>query len=146
VEQPAGIHYDPLLIDKLKEDHVELVKIFTAISAAATEQRFGDIPALLSEFKLALQTHLAVENVRFYVYVQQTYAQDIDTSDFVNGLRTEMNGIARAVVKFTEKYSATPPLAETVAEFIEELGGIGAVLVKRVQLEETRLYSLYNQL
>lgn len=140
----AGISYDVLLIDKLKEDHQELVKLFTAIKSAATEGHFAEIQKILHEFKLALQTHLAVENVRFYVYVQQIYANDVDTSDFISGLRTEMNGIARVVMKFTEKHGAVPLTHATVAGFLAELDEIGAVLVKRVQLEESRLYSLYR--
>lgn len=140
----VGISYDPLLVQKLKEDHRDLVKIFTAIKSAAVEGQFGDIPAILSDFKLALQTHLAVENVRFYVYVQQSYAHDVDTSDFITGLRSEMNGIARAVMKFTDKYSAARPTPASVADFLVELDEIGTVLVKRVQLEESRLYSLYH--
>jgi regulator of sigma D len=140
----TGISYDVALIQKLKEDHQELVKLFTAIKSAATEGHFAEIPKILSEFKLALQTHLAVENVRFYVYVQQIYANDTDTSDFISGLRTEMNGIARVVMKFTEKYGATQLSHFNVAGFLAELDEIGSVLVKRVQLEESRLYALYR--
>ena len=65
----TGISFDALLIDKLKEDHQELVKLFTAIKTAASEGHFAEIHKILHEFKLALQTHLAVENVRFYVNI-----------------------------------------------------------------------------
>ncbi|MBU1424585.1 MAG: hemerythrin domain-containing protein [Gammaproteobacteria bacterium] len=140
----VGISYDPMLIGKLKEDHQDLVKIFTSIKKAAAEGKFAEIPNILSEFKLALQTHLAVENVRFYVYVQQLYANDLDTSDFITGLRSEMNGIARVVMKFTEKYSAVQLTHSTATSFSSELDEIGAVLTKRVNLEESRLYSLYR--
>jgi iron-sulfur cluster repair protein YtfE (RIC family) len=143
IEQRVGISYDPQLINKLEEDHQELVEIFTEIKTAATVGHFRRIPSKLSEFKLALQTHIVLENVRLYVYIQQSHAQDVDTSDFVTGLRSEMNGIARAVVKFAEKYTETPPEASTSANFVSALEEIGAVLVKRVQLEESRLYSLY---
>jgi iron-sulfur cluster repair protein YtfE (RIC family) len=143
IGQRVGIGYDPHLINRLKDDHQELVEIFTEIMAAASVGHFRRISSKLSEFKLALQTHIAVENVRLYVYIQQRYAQDVDTSDFVTGLRSEMNGIARAVVKFAEKYTETPPVASTSADFVSGLEEIGAVLVKRVQLEESRLYSLY---
>jgi hypothetical protein len=81
--------------------------------------------------------------VHLYVYIQQHYARDVETSDFVTGLRSEMNGIARAAVRFAEKYAETPPVASTSASFVFALEEIGAVLVKRVQMEESRLYSLY---
>jgi regulator of sigma D len=142
--QSTGISYDPQLVDKLKEDHRDLVKIFSSIKSSAIKGDFREIPQILSDFKLALQTHLAVENVRFYVYVQQAYAHDVDTSDFITGLRSEMNGIARAVIKFTDKYSAVHPTHATLSDFLADLDGIGSALVKRVELEETRLYSLYH--
>jgi iron-sulfur cluster repair protein YtfE (RIC family) len=141
----VGISFDPQLINKLEDDHQELIEIFTEIKAAASVGHFRRIPTKLSEFKNALQEHIALENVRLYVFIQQNYAQNEDVSDFVNGLRAEMNGIARAAVKFAEKYTKTPPDAATSSNFIFGLDEIGAVLVKRVQLEETRLYSLYLQ-
>lgn len=140
----GGIAYDAELVTKLKEDHQELVAIYTAIKSAATEQRFGEIGNLLANFKLNFQTHIAVENVRFYVYVQQHEALDADTSSFIADVRKEMNGIARAVLKFVETHTATPPTTTTAGGFISELEQIGAVLTQRVQLEESRLYTLYQ--
>lgn len=140
----GGIEYDTGLVDKLKEDHRELVRIYTAIKTAATENRYGDIHDLLSNFKLTFQTHLAVENVRFYVYVQQHMALDADTSNFIADVRKEMNGIARAVLKFVDTYMVAPPTPVTITSFHTELDQIGPVLIQRVQLEESRLYSLYQ--
>jgi len=140
----GGINYDPELVGKLKDDHKELVRIYGAIKTASTENRYGDIHDLLSDFKLTFQTHLAVENVRFYVYVQQHMALDADTSNFIADVRKEMNNIARAVLKFVDTYMTTPPTPYSSAEFNAELDGIGPVLVQREQLEESRLYSLYQ--
>lgn len=140
----GGIEYDPDLVNKLKADHQELVRIYTAIKTAATEHRYGDIHDLLSDFKLTFQTHLAVENVRFYVYVQQHMALDADTSNFIADVRKEMNNIARAVLKFVDTYMKEPPTPVSATDFNAELDGIGPVLIQRVQLEESRLYSLYQ--
>ena len=139
----GGIAYDAVLVDRLKEDHQELVRIFTAIKTAAGEGRFNQLPELLSGFKLAFQTHVMLENVKFYVYLQQHCAQDTETSSFVSEVRKEMDGIARAVVKFVNTHTATVHTHDTVAGFNAELDNIGAVLLRRVQLEESRLYSLY---
>ncbi len=144
LDPSAGIAYDPELVNALKHDHQELVSIYTTIKSAAAESRYGDIRDLLSHFKLSFQTHIAVENVRFYVYVQQHAALDADTSNFIADVRKEMNGIARAVMKFVETYMTVPPTPSTVTGFNAELDEIGAVLVQRVKLEESRLYSLYQ--
>jgi len=144
LEPASGIAYDPELVNSLKNDHQELVRIYTAIKTAVSENRFGEIRDLLSHFKQTFQTHVAVENVRFYVYVQQHAALDADTSNFIADVRKEMNGIARAVVKFADGYIEAPPTPVTVTGFTSELDHIGGVLVQRVQLEESRLYSLYQ--
>lgn len=140
----GGIAYDATLVATLKDDHKELVRIYSAIKAAAAENRYGDLHDLLARFKLTFQTHVAVENVRFYVYVQQHMALDTDTSNFIADVRKEMNGIARAVLKFVDAYMAAPPTPVTVTGFCNELDQIGGVLTQRVQLEESRLYSLYQ--
>lgn len=144
LDPAAGIAYDASLVANLKEDHRELVRIYTAIKTAVAENRFGDVRDLLADFKLTFQTHIAVENVRFYVYVQQHAALDADTSNFIADVRKEMNGIARAVMKFVDTYMAAPPSPVTATGFNSELDQIGSVLVQRVQLEESRLYSLYQ--
>lgn len=140
----GGIAYDPELVDSLKHDHQELVRIYTAIKMAVAKNHLGEIRDLLTHFKLTFQTHVAVENVRFYVYVQQHAALDSDTSNFIADVRKEMNGIARAVMKFVDGYIDVPPTPVSVTGFTAELDHIGAVLVQRVQLEESRLYSLYQ--
>ncbi len=144
LDPSVGITYDPELVNALKNDHQELVHIYTTIKSAVAESRYDDIRNLLSNFKLTFQTHIAVENVRFYVYVQQHAALDADTSNFIADVRKEMNGIARAVMKFVDTYMALPPTPVTISGFNSEFDQIGAVLVQRVQLEESRLYSLYQ--
>lgn len=140
-----GIVYDAGLVNRLQTDHQELVRIFTEIKMAANEGRFHQLPKLLATFKVAFQTHVMLENVRFYVYVQQHFARDTVTSNFISEVRKDMEGIARAVVKFVNKHSATKPTPDTVESFNDELDNIGIVLVRRVQLEESRLYSLYQR-
>jgi len=140
----AGIAYDPGLVARLKGDHRELVRIYTAIKSAAASNRFGELHDLLAQFKLTFQLHIAMENVKFYVYVQQRMAADSDASNFIAEVRREMNDIARAVLKFVDGYMSIPPTPVTVTAFIAELDRIGSVLVQRVEKEETRLYLLYQ--
>lgn len=144
VAPAGGIAYDAGLVAKLREDHRELVRIYTAIKATTVANRFGDLHELLSYFKSTFQAHIAMENIRFYVYLQQRAAQDEDTSDFIAEVRKEMRGIARRVVRFADTYMSAPPTAETAAGFSGELDQLVAVLVQRVEKEETRLYSLYQ--
>lgn len=140
----TGISYDPNLVSKLKEDHQSLFKIYGDLAAATDRGDYALIAPLLSELKLAFQTHIMLENVKFYVYLQQSVAHDAQLSSFLVELRQEMNGIARALVKFVNTYSMGSFTAEMAEPFKAELAGIGVVLTKRVELEESRLYTLYQ--
>lgn len=147
-QQPAApmgkaIGYDPELVAKLKEDHKELFALYTKLQNTYAAGKFGDIPKLLNDFKLALQSHLMVENVRFYTYVQQHLAGDEENSAFIADVKHEMDGIARAVVKFITIYGHAPVTPSNQQAFKTELDGIGQVLTSRVQMEESRLYTLY---
>jgi hypothetical protein len=138
-----GIAYDAGLVSKLKADHQELLAMFGKISQVATTGQFDELPKLLKRFKLALQTHLVTENVRFYVYVQQRQADDSNASSLIADLRKEMNGIANAAVNFIGQYEAAVFTEEVANQFKKDLAGIGEVLVQRINREETSLYTLY---
>lgn len=140
-----GIRYDPQLVDKLKDDHQTLFRIYGDLVKAKDRDDFKNVPRLLGDFKLALQTHLMVENVRFYVYLQQQFAADSDTSAFIADLRKEMDGIARTAVKFVNTYAIADDYSPQMKrDFGANLAAIGDVLTKRVALEESRLYTLYQ--
>lgn len=140
----TAISYDAGLVDKLKREHQELVHALTSIKRVAMEGHFNRLPDMLSGFKLLFLNHVGLENVKFYVYMQQHGTLDTDTRDFIASVRKEMNSIARAVTKFIDANLASLPSRDTVDGFNAEVDQIGDVLVKRVELEESRLYSLYQ--
>lgn len=148
-DKPTGkmagkIAYDPELVSKLKGEHQELVRIFTAIKTAAAECHFNHMPDLLAKFKHEFLNHVGQENVKIYVYLQQHWETDADTQDFISSMRKEMNEIARLVMKFMDAHIATSPSPAGVINFNAELDKVGAALFKRVEMEESRLYSLYR--
>ncbi len=142
--EAGSITYDDGLIGKLKADHQDLLLIFSAIRKAGAEGRFSHLPEMLEQFKLALLTHIAQENVKFYVYMQNHWAMDAATLSFIATVRKEMNVIARTVARFVDTWLAGLPSHATLAGFNEELDQIGEVLARRIALEENKLYALYQ--
>ena len=141
----VGIRFDPMLIGSLKEDHQTLFRLYGELVQAKDSGNYANVPKLLGEFKFALQTHVMVENVRFYVFLQQQLAGDADTSAFIADVRKQMDGIARAAVKFANTYAVGEPFTPELARgFSADLAAIGDVLTKRVAMEESRLYPLYS--
>jgi hypothetical protein len=143
-KEEARINYDPGLIQRLKADHQELFRIYGATQSALKAGEFAQVATRLGDLKLALQTHVIMENVKFYVYVQESTAADGDMKSFLHDVRKEMDGIVRAAVRFVNKWTGDPVTAARADEFKRELDGIGDMLTKRVTLEESRLYTLYE--
>lgn len=142
--QCNAISFDPTLVGKLKDDHQELLKIYGKIVAAKDNNNYTNMAQLLRDFKFMLQTHLMIENVRFYVYLQQQFVGDPDVVGFVTDVRKEMDGIARSAIKFTNTYAIDSFTDDVKADFAKELNAIGMILVKRIAMEESRLYTLYQ--
>lgn len=137
------ISYSPELIAKFKHDHQQLLQLFGATKAAATAGDVVTAAARLDDFRGALQGHLLNENIRLYIYLEHALAANPDSHALVRGFRHEMDEIGKAVVSFLAKYRELASKPELAAPFSEELDGVGAVLVQRIQREEETLYPLY---
>ena len=138
-----SIRYDPGLVDSLKNDHTELVAMYGQLGQDVKDGHFQRIPNALLAFKTRLEAHLLIENVRFYVYLEQAIAGDSDNMALIRDFRREMNTIARGVVEFVRRYQATRVTAENSLHFMREYEEVGKLLVMRIEREEGSLYPLY---
>lgn len=140
---PTGIRYDANLVPSLKEDHAHLLELYTRIHRDAEAGHYARVHAGLGELKLAFQTHIMVENVKFYVYLQQQLGNDAQIAQFLADIRREMDGIARGLVSFLRDYDSPQAIEADAQGFGEKYSEIGRVLTRRIELEESRLYTLY---
>jgi len=139
-----GVGYHPNLVENLKSDHQALFTIYGAMVALVNQGKYAELTPKLQEFKMALQAHVLVENVQFYVYLQNKLQDDPMNLEFIKDVRKEMNGIARAVVNFSKKYETIEFTNEVKQTFSDDLNEIGTVLTQRVEMEESQLYTLYT--
>lgn len=140
---PSQTCYDANLIRKLRDDHAQLLHMFNEINTVSECGGYVALPDLFASFRLALQTHLMVENVQFYTYMQKFFGKDADLLNFINDIKKEMDSIARAVMHFVSTHTTQEIIEENISGFKNELNEIGSILSKRISLEETRLFSLY---
>ena len=138
------IRYDPDLVDSLKNDHTDLVSMYGQLGLDVKEGKFDRIPNALLAFKTRLEAHLLIENVRFYVYLEQALAGDSENMALIRDFRREMNIIARGVVEFVRRYQQTRVTPENSLHFIREYDEVGKLLVMRIEREEGSLYPLYS--
>ncbi|MDP2762804.1 MAG: hemerythrin domain-containing protein [Sideroxyarcus sp.] len=139
----SEIRYSPTLVEELKSDHKDLIKLYTQIKADFDRGDYKAVPFRLDEFRVKLQGHLLTENVRFYVYIDRVHGQDEMNSELIRGFRHEMDGIGRAALAFLKKYETIGLDKDLVSAFTADFAHIGNVLTKRIKQEETVLYPLY---
>jgi regulator of sigma D len=140
-----SIRFRPELVEKLINEHREIVIIYREMKDLFDTKDYGRIGTKVNEFKRKLQSHVIVENVQFYTYLENKLRNDPTNLEFIREVRKEMNGIAHAVVQFSRKYENVGFSDQIVEEFAEDLEEIGDVLTQRVEMEESQLYSLYEQ-
>ncbi len=139
------IRFRPELVEKLINEHREIVAIYREMKELFDTKDYGRIGIKVNEFKRKLQGHVIVENVQFYTYLENKLRNDPTNLEFIRDVRKEMNGIAHAVVQFARKYEKVGFNDKIVEEFAKDLEEIGDVLTQRVEMEESQLYSLYEQ-
>jgi hemerythrin-like domain-containing protein len=137
--------FNEQLIEMFKNDHQELLKIYADIlnSFNTNQKAHKNIVALLNDFKIALEIHLMVEDNKLYSFLKMKYGRDDTHMAFVEDIQGEMNNIAKEVMFFIRKYSNRESYDNNLNNFIRDLEAIGTVLIKRIDMEEKRLYPLY---
>jgi len=138
------IKYNPNLINELENDHKKLLDVYGKIWSEAFEKKdYVKTNRMITNFKNLFQAHLLAENIRFYVYLEQSLKDDPENLSIVKEFRLDMNKIARAATNFCKKYQGlfTP---RHVEQFEKDYQAIGKVLTQRIDLEENSLYILYE--
>ena len=138
------IKYDARLVEHLKHDHGDIVAAYMQLAEDAQAGRFNKIQDGLTAFKTKLNAHLLTENVRFYVYLEQSLVNDEHNLMIMRDFRREMNSIAKGAVDFVKTFQLSPVNQYNRDEFLQAHAAVGALLARRIELEESSLYPLYQ--
>ncbi|ENO86469.1 hemerythrin domain-containing protein [Thauera linaloolentis] len=139
----TSIRYSADLVEHLVRDHHAMLECFAAIGKAARGARFGEAALLLERFRADLHGHLLVENVRLYVYLEHTLADDPASHALMREFRHDMDEIGKKVVAFLARYARLGEDPALAASFVADLDAVGAALADRIRREEDVLYPLY---
>ena len=142
----TNLSYNIKLISMLESDHKQLFKIYSELFELFNkDKRYKNLNRKLVDFKMALEIHLMVEDTQLYGYLEQRYSDNKMVLEFIKDVQNEMSIIAETAVLFIRKYTDVRMYNENTSNFIRDLENIGKILIKRVDMEESRLYSLYQQ-
>lgn len=140
-----GVGYDGALVDTLLTHHAQLGKLFSGIKINAKAGNYDETRSLLLRFKTSLQSHILTENVRFYSYVEKTLANDSESTRTMHDFRHEMNGIARTVTGFVDKWQGREFATVTErTQFFADYAAVEKLLAQRFDNEENNLYPIYR--
>lgn len=142
VREPA--QYNPKLIHKLSHDHNNLLALYQKTLDTFEDGDMQQVKRLLKIFKITLQEHLLLENVRLYAYVSQLSADDPLASERIGQLRRDMNRTGRKVTDFLNRHSTRAASILDKHLFEQELLEIGALLVDQFEREESTLFPMYR--
>ena len=140
----GNIQFDGQLIPNLTHDHAHLVSQFTSLLPLLRSADVKAFKSRLQAFKTAFQGHIIKENVKFYVYLEQSLASDDTNLELMRDFRREMNSISRAVVHFCNRYLDDPAVESSFTRFAQESKDIAEALLRRIEREERDLYPLYT--
>ncbi len=137
------LNFYPDLIENLKDDHQNLLSIYSEMGDALEKENFNRLAELFNQFKVQLHRHILKENLKLYIYLTHAITNDQKSLNTIRELKSEMQKIGRAVNKFLEHYSQMPWTEEQKNSFPEEFNTTGSILVDRIEREEKNLYPLY---
>jgi len=128
------------LINILKNDHQNLIKIYVNIDKAMEKNDFTQAQYEVKKFISEYNKHILLEDTKLYIALEDKYREKKQILKTIEKIEKDMNSITRAITFFERKYKIINHDNRDI--FMEELKHIGQVLTERVELEEERLYPL----
>ena len=138
------IVFDAGLITKLKQDHAQLVEVYTDIVNYIELRNYSKLQGLLAVFLGLFNAHALTEYTKLYVFLDYSFRTDKENHDLIMKFRREMNDIGKCVRQFAHHWRDNGIDDSNLHLFKRQVQQIGEVLTKRIEVEEKQLYEIYN--
>jgi hemerythrin-like domain-containing protein len=134
------------LIAQLKEEHVQIVRLFeeTESYASGKNPNGSNLNSSMNEWKEVLIQHLKLEDEALYPKFKNSESEEC--KNLGEKFSEEMSTISKAALVFFDKYNSTES-SDLInnEEFVNELAEIINVIKKRVEVEETILFPAFGK-
>lgn len=114
----------------------QLAKGATGMNADTVRQ---DLSTLVGKLKI----HLAMEDKSIYPKAETSANGDLKT--LALKMKTEMSGLAGALISYNDKWATSAKIKENPQGFITETKGVFTALKGRVATEDTQFYPLLEK-
>ena len=135
--------YEPELVTLLKNDHDLLQGLLSELKQIAVVR---DMPAFTQKIKdlnRVLKNHLIVENIKFYSYIEEKYADNETLRKQIHAYRIEMESIGVVINRFINTYNKEALGAADWELTVPDIENLITLLNRRIDKEELELYALY---
>lgn len=128
------------LVDALKLEHANIVKILTRVGELGAQTPAGH-KALMAA-KTGLLAHLEREDQHLYPALREAAKDDAVIGDALEFFIEDIAAVSTHVMAFFEKHAGDRPHEDFAQDFAELVG----LLSQRIQKEEAVIYKMYDQL
>jgi hemerythrin-like domain-containing protein len=135
-----------MFTDSFKTQHREALDVAGKVAAefsGDTVKNPDNARTHLSALIGKLTIHLAMEDKNLYPKAEASSNEDLRKMSVK--LKTEMSGLAQAVVTYGQKWSTSAKIAADQKGFITETKGVFDALKKRIDVEERDFYPLVDK-
>jgi hemerythrin-like domain-containing protein len=143
-----AISYRPKLIKNCKNEHQILLGLYGKISSSLDNEEPEIILEHVKNFESQLMSHIRIENQYLYPYLKDYNSDSKNSEDlvpYVQDMQQSILPIVRTFRETMEKYNDKNLKSKRVrADLKKNLEAIAEVVVKRIEKEETHLYTLYK--
>jgi hypothetical protein len=140
-----SVAYSETLLDELKQDHRDLLRLFRTTVEMHGKKDCDNAWQGLKRFVYVWRVHAQKENLQLYTYLRQCLDNDARSIAEINALRNDAVLIGRALSDCVARYEGMAWSIDMRQRFGEELGALDKTLAMRFMKEESDLFSMYRQ-
>jgi len=130
--------YQNTLIEELHKEHQNLFNIFLKLNEEKNPKKRLK---LFKKFYYEYQLHILKEDKQLYTFLLNKYRLIPETFNKIKEKEQEMQEFTLFIEEMAKKYLTSSAIESE--EFQKDLKTVGEVLTKRIEFEETELYSYY---
>lgn len=141
---PIFDDYNPDLIENLTKEHKEILKTCFIIEHLASEQEWEKTQAAMQSLSHLLNRHVDKENHILFQLLEDALEDDSQEIEMVQYIRRDLNQLSSNLRNFIHQYCNMPHDAINGSQFCKEFALMLRYVERRIELEESALYPLYE--
>ncbi len=139
------IPFSAQLIPSLQAEHRHVVELYRKIATSVQHSEYSRIPSQLGYLKREFHRHLMQEDLLFYSYIEQKFADQSEKMTVILNYRKEISSVSNRFNKFIDKWQSQLLNAQNMQQFQSEYNAMGDLLTRHLNHEEKHLYPLYQR-